>query len=481
MFNGYENTGRFFDEMFDENGGVRSHYKGVYRHLCKIRANDLTKRQEYIDLQMSRQGITFTLYETDEADALERTIPFDLIPRIIPKEEWEYIEAGLKQRVIALNRFLWDIYHDQCILKENIIPRRMIVSNLYFRPEMVGVDVPGGVYIPFSGIDLIRDEKGTYYVLEDNLRTPSGVSYLYKNRAMMRQMFSELFDDYEVDSLSYGLNHFITALRGLSVSRQARPKVVLLTPGSYNSAYFEHTFLAREMGIDLVEGRDLLVVDHRVYLRGMQGLEQVDVIYRRIDDEFLDPLAFRPDSSLGVSGLFNAYRAGNVAIANAPGTGVADDKAIYSYMPEIIRYYLNEEPILPNVPTYLLDRAEERRHVLENIEKLVVKETSLSGGYGMLIGPHAGTEQINEFIDNINRDPARYIAQPTMSLSQIPALVDNQIGARHIDLRPYIIMGAGEQVQIIPGGLTRVALKKGSLVVNSSQGGGSKDTWVLSV
>jgi len=481
MFDGYENTGRFFDEMFDETGEVRSHYKGVYRHLSTIKANDLTKRKEYIDLQMSRQGITFTLYKADEADALERTIPFDLIPRIIPKEEWKYIEAGLKQRVIALNRFLWDIYHEQRILKDNIIPRRMIVSNLYFRPEMVGVDVPGGVYIPFSGIDLIRDEKGTYYVLEDNLRCPSGVSYLYKNRALMRQMFSELFEDYEVDTLSYGLNHFSAALRGLSVSKQRKPKVVLLTPGSYNSAYFEHTFLAREMGIDLVEGRDLLIVDHRVYVRGMQGLEQVDVIYRRIDDEFLDPLAFRPDSMLGVPGLLNAYRAGNVAIANAPGTGVADDKAIYAYVPDIIRYYLQEEPILPNVPTYLLDREEERCHVIENIDKMVVKETSLSGGYGMLIGPHASQEELQHFIDNINREPARYIAQPTIALSRIPALVNNQIGPRHIDLRPYIIMGAGEQVQIIPGGLTRVALKEGSLVVNSSQGGGSKDTWVLSV
>lgn len=480
MFDGYKNSGRFFDEMFDENGGVRSHYKGVYRHLSNIKANDLTKRQQYIDLQMSRQGITFTLYKTDEADALERTIPFDLIPRIIPKEEWEYIESGLKQRVIALNRFLWDIYHEQSILKDGIIPRRMIVSNLYFRPEMVGVDVPGGVYIPFSGIDLIRDEKGTYYVLEDNLRSPSGVSYLYKNRALMRQMFSELFDDYEVDTLYYGLNHFSAALRGLAVSKRRKPKVVLLTPGSYNSAYFEHTFLAREMGIDLVEGRDLLVVDHRVYLRGMQGREQVDVIYRRIDDEFLDPLAFRPDSMLGVPGLLNAYRAGNVTIANAPGTGVADDKAIYAYVPDMIRYYLKEEPILPNVPTYLLDREEERRHVIENIEKMVVKETSLSGGYGMLIGPHASPEEINEFIDNINREPARYIAQPTIALSRIPALVENKLGPRHIDLRPYIIMGAGEQVRVIPGGLTRVALKEGSLVVNSSQGGGSKDTWVLS-
>lgn len=480
MFDKYENTKLFFDEMFDENGLVRSHYKGIHRHLSSIDATDLTKRQEYIDQQMSRQGITFTLYKADEADALERTIPFDLIPRIIPKEEWAYITAGLKQRAIALNRFLWDIYHEQRILTDGIIPRRMIVSNLYFRPEMMGVDVPGGVYIPFSGIDLIRDEKGTYYVLEDNLRSPSGISYLYKNRSLMRQLFSELFEDYEVDTLSDGLNLFKNALRGLSVSKQGKPKVVLLTPGSYNSAYFEHTFLAREMGIDLVEGRDLVVVDHRVYLRGMQGLERVDVIYRRIDDEFIDPLAFRPDSMLGVTGLLNAYRAGNVTIANAPGTGVADDKAIYAYVPDIIRYYLNEEPLLPNVPTYLLDRDEERCHVIDNIEKMVVKETSLSGGYGMLIGPHANQEEINLFIDNINQDPARYIAQPTISLSRIPALVNNKIGPRHIDLRPYIIMGANEEVEIIPGALTRVALKEGSLVVNSSQGGGSKDTWVLS-
>lgn len=480
MFVGYENTTKFFDEMFDHKGGIRSHYEGIYRRLSTITADDLAKRQEYIDLQMSRQGITFTLYKTNEVDALERTIPFDLIPRIIPKDEWEYIERGLKQRVIALNRFLWDIYHDQRILKDEIVPRSMVVANHYFRPEMVGVDVPGGVYVPFSGIDLIRDETGAYYVLEDNLRSPSGISYLYKNRALMRQLFPELFDDYEMHSLAYGLNHFTAALRGLSVAKKPKPKVVLLTPGSYNSAYFEHTFLAREMGIDLVEGRDLVVVDHRVYLRGMQGLKQVDVIYRRIDDDFLDPLAFRPDSMLGVPGLLNAYRAGNVAIANAPGTGVADDKAIYAFVPDIIRYYLQEEPILPNVPTYILDREEERRKVIDNIEKMVVKETSLSGGYGMLIGPHASPEEINTFIDNINREPERYIAQPTISLSRVPALVDNQIVPRHIDLRPYVIMGAGEDVQVIPGGLTRVALKAGSLVVNSSQGGGSKDTWVLS-
>lgn len=480
MFNKYDNKQQFFDEMFDHNGDVRPHYKGIYQRLSNVNGDDLTKRQEYIDLQMSRQGITFTLYKTNEASALERTIPFDLIPRIIPQEEWEYIERGLKQRTIALNRFLWDIYHEQRIFKDDIVPRSMAVANPYFRPEMVGVDVPGGVYIPFSGIDLIRDEKGGYYVLEDNLRSPSGISYLYKNRSLMRKLFPELFDDYEIQSLAYGLNDFKAALCSLSRSKKRNPKVVLLTPGSYNSAYFEHTFLSREMGIDLVEGQDLVVVDHRVYLRQMRGLEQVDVIYRRIDDEFLDPLAFRPDSMLGVPGLLNAYRAGNVAIANAPGTGVADDKAIYAYVPDIIRYYLNEEVILPSVPTYLMSREEERRKVIASIEKMVVKETALSGGYGMLIGPHASKQEILDFIDHINCDPSRYIAQPTISLSRCPALVDNQIVPRHIDLRPYVIMGAGEDVRVVPGGLTRVALKEGSLVVNSSQGGGSKDTWVIS-
>lgn len=479
MLSKYELQASYFDEMFCAEGHVRQHYTGVYGLLSAMNSAELLNRQQTIDTQMMREGVTFTLYGS-KGDPQERIIPFDLIPRIIAAAEWEHLERGLKQRIKAINLFLQDIYHEQAILKDEVIPRKMVVANCYFRPEMMGLEVPGGTYVPFSGIDLIRDQDGVYYVLEDNLRCPSGISYLYKNRAMMRQLFPELFREYQVRSLAFGLNQFLSSLRSLAPGGKANPRVVLLTPGCYNSAYYEHTFLAQEMGIDLVEGRDLKVIDHRVYIKSIYGMEQVDVIYRRIDDEYLDPVCFRADSLLGVPGLMSAYRAGNVAIANAPGTGVADDKAIYSYVPAMIRYYLNEEAILPNVPTYILSNKQDRELVLSQINKMVIKETSLSGGYGMLIGPHSTAAEQAEFTAKILEDPDRYIAQPTIKLSLVPSLADNKIAPRHVDLRPYIITGANQNTYVVPGGLTRVALKAGSLVVNSSQGGGSKDTWVLS-
>ncbi|WP_395939742.1 circularly permuted type 2 ATP-grasp protein [Bacillus sp. 03113] len=467
----------FYDEMFSPNNEVRKHYEQVHRQLQDMGSEELIKRQQSTEAQMVKQGITFTLYHEQHADPLERTIPFDTIPRILTAEEWSFLEKGLKQRVSALNRFIYDIYHEQNIIHDKIIPRKLIVTNCYFRPEMMNVQVPENTYITLSGIDLIRDDNGEFYVLEDNLRTPSGISYLYKNRQLMSQCLPELLFHNQVRYMDHGLNDLLSGLRSMAQSGKSEPKVVLLTPGRYNSAYYEHCFLAQEMGIELVEGKDLVVIDHKVYMKSFHGLEQVDVIYRRLDDDYLDPLAFLPDSLLGVTGLMNAYRAGNVTITNAPGTGVADDKAIYAYVPDMIRYYLNEEPILKNVPTYILSREDEREYVLNHLSELVVKETSLSGGYGMLIGPQATEEEIALFAENIKQDPNRYIAQPTIKLSTAPSLIGDKIKPRHIDLRAFVI--AGKEISVVPGGLTRVALKEGSLVVNSSQGGGSKDTWVL--
>ncbi len=479
MFQEYEHSEKFYDEMFENDGTTRPHYQAAQDWFVSLSPKALQTRQEAVYSQMVKQGITFTLYGTSDQESLERTIPFDSIPRIIPAQEWKVVSSGVRQRAKAINRFLWDAYHEQHIFREGIIPRRDIISNVYFRPEMMHVDVPGGVYISLSGIDIIRDAGGRYFVLEDNLRTPSGISYLYKNRALMRNLFPDLFEKYRVQSLSRGLNQFLIALRSLTPGGKSNPRVVLLTPGQHNSAYFEHTFLAQEMGINLVEGSDLKVVDHKVYEKTIQGLQQVDVIYRRLDDEYLDPVSFRPDSLLGVPGIMNAYRAGNVAIANAPGTGVADDKAIYRFIPDIIRYYLNEEPILENVPTYVLEKTEAREYVLEHLPEMVVKETSLSGGYGMLIGPQASKQELALFAAKIQETPSRYIAQPTIQLSRVPCFQNARISPCHVDLRPYVVMGAGEEVYVVPGGLTRVALKPGSLVVNSSQGGGSKDTWIL--
>jgi len=437
-------------------------------------------RQQALQKRMMEEGITFTLHhsgQVNQVDSLERTIPFDYIPRAISADEWEIVDRGLKQRVQALNAFLHDIYHHEHIVRDGIIPRRMIVSNVYYRPEMVSLDVPGGVYITASGIDLIRDEQGQYYVLEDNLRSPSGFSYLFKGRSLMRELFHDLYLHNSVVDVERSINAFLSSLRSIAPNGKKDPVIALLSPGSFNAAYFEHTFLAQQMGIYLVEGRDLLYKDHKVYIRGLNGLRQVDVIYRRIDDEFLDPLAFNPHSLLGVPGVMNAYRAGNVAIANAPGTGVADDKAIYAYVPDMIRYYLHEEPILNNVPTYILDRKDDFEYVMEHLRELVVKETSLSGGYGMLIGPAASEQEIIAFAEKIQANPTRYVAQKTMKLSTAPIMHNGMMTPRHIDLRGFVLKGT--ETHVIPGGLTRVALTEGSLVVNSSQGGGIKDTWVL--
>ncbi|MCC3375135.1 circularly permuted type 2 ATP-grasp protein [Cohnella sp. REN36] len=470
-------SSRYYDEMYD-GAAVRPHYERTQSVLSRMSYEERAARQRAMNRRLLEEGITFTLPQPDQADGLERTIPFDLVPRIIPSEEWETIESGVSQRVRALNAFLHDVHHEQHIFHDGLLPRRMIMSNRYFRTEMMGLRVPGGSYITASGIDLIRDDKGGYFVLEDNLRAPSGFSYLFKSRSIMTHDFPELYFSHAVRGVDRSLDAFRSALRGMAQTDKSDPVLALLTPGSYNSAYFEHTFLAQQMGLELVEGRDLVCRDHKIYIRGLNGLRKVDVLYRRIDDDFLDPLAFRPDSMLGVAGLMNAYRFGNVAIANAPGTGVADDKAIYTFVPDMIRYYLNETPILPNVPTYLMSRPEEREYVLGRLEEMVVKETSLSGGYGMLVGPSSTERERERFAAKIRENPDNYIAQPTIRLSTAPVCLDGQFVSRHIDLRVFALMNGG-QVHVLPGGLTRVAMKEGSLIVNSSQGGGCKDTWVL--
>ncbi|MBD2845771.1 circularly permuted type 2 ATP-grasp protein [Paenibacillus sp. IB182496] len=467
----------YFDEMFDHDLSVRPHYEAVNRLFSRLKPSDLALRQHALEQRMMEEGITFTLYAPDQQDPLERTIPFDYIPRVIPHHEWEMIDQGIRQRVKALNAFTFDIYHSQNIIASGIIPRRMVVGNRYYRPEMAGLQVPYNAYMTTTGIDLIRDEKGRYYVLEDNLRSPSGFSYLFKGRTLMSELFHDLYLSCSVQNIEHSLNVFLGSLRALAPHGKRDPLIVLLTPGSFNSAYYEHTFLAQQMGLHLVEGRDLVYKDHKIYLKDLRGLRQVDVIYRRIDDEYLDPLAFHPDSLLGVPGLMNAYRAGNVAIANAPGTGVADDKAIYAYVPDMIRFYLGEEPILHNVPTYILAREEDREYALAHLDELVVKETSLSGGYGMLIGPTATSQELEQFAAAIRANPDRYIAQTTMMLSRAPVMKGDAMTPRHIDLRAFSLMG--QDLHVIPGGLTRVAMKEGSLIVNSSQGGGVKDTWVL--
>ncbi|TBL72463.1 circularly permuted type 2 ATP-grasp protein [Paenibacillus thalictri] len=469
----------FFDEMFGGSQSVRPHYESVYSRFSGMGDTELAAKQKSMERRMMEEGITFTLYKPEQMYPLERTIPFDLIPRVISSDEWAYLEKGLEQRVKALNRFVHDVYHDQNIVRDGIVPRRMIVANCYFRPEMVRVQVPGNAYITTSGIDLIRDVSGEYYVLEDNLRSPSGFSYLFKGRTIMNELFPELSLTNSIRDVDHSLNRFLTTLRSLSPSGKSEPVIALLTPGEYNSAYYEHAFLAQQMGIHLVEGRDLVAMNHKIYMRSLTGLKQIDVLYRRIDDDFLDPLAFDPNSLLGVAGIMNAYRAGNLAIANAPGTGVSDDKAMYIYVPDMIRYYLGEEPILKNVPTYLLSRPEEREYVLGRLPEMVVKETSLSGGYGMLIGPTATDEEIAAFKQQILQYPDRYIAQPTVQLSRAPIMQQGKMQPRHIDLRAFVLMGADESIHVIPGGLTRVAMREGSLIVNSSQGGGCKDTWVL--
>jgi uncharacterized circularly permuted ATP-grasp superfamily protein len=465
-----------FDEMFSSDLEPRSHYAALYEALLSMPAGELRRRKQAADLSFLHQGITFTVYGREEGT--ERIFPHDLLPRIITSREWDKVEKGLIQRITALNEFLRDIYHEQRILNDGVVPRDVVYSCKHFRRQMRGLHVPDNVYITVAGSDLIRYPDGKFVVLEDNLRVPSGVSYMLTSRQVMKRVLPVLFQRCGVRSIDHYAQELLATLRSLAPEARHDPVIVLLTPGVYNSAYFEHAYLARQMGIELVEGRDLVVHDSIVYMRNVAGLRRVDVIYRRIDDDFIDPLAFNPDSILGVPGLFNAYRARNVVLANAVGTGVADDKALYAYVPKIIRYYLQQDPILENVETFLMTDRVQRDHVLESLDKYVVKAVGESGGYGMLIGPHSTAQQRAEFRERILTEPRNYIAQPTILLSRAPCFIDGQVESRHVDLRPYILFGSKKST-IVPGGLTRVALRKGSLVVNSSQGGGSKDTWVL--
>jgi len=467
--------GDFFDEMFSAEGQVRPHYAALFERFQNLDQEEFEQRRTAVDAAFLRQGITFTVYSDEQGT--ERIFPFDLVPRIIPSSEWNKIEAGLIQRIRALNLFLKDIYSAQRILKEKVIPAEDVLTAKHYRPEMVGVPVPKDIYIHICGSDMVRDREGTYFVLEDNGRCPSGVSYLLENRVAMKRAFPNLFSSVGVRPVDHYTQDLLTILQYIAPQNGRTPTVVLLTPGIYNSAYFEHSFLARQMGIQIVEGQDLVVQDKTVYMRTTKGLEKVDTIYRRVDDDFLDPKVFRKDSILGVPGLVDAYRAGNVSLANAIGTGVADDKVIYKYVPDMIRFYLSEEPILENVPTYLASNPKEREYIVSHLEKLVVKSANESGGYGMLVGPASTAAQRAEFKKLIQENPRNFIAQPTLNLSRHPSYVDGHFDGRHVDLRPYIL--CGEKISIVPGGLTRVALRKGSLVVNSSQGGGSKDTWVL--
>jgi uncharacterized circularly permuted ATP-grasp superfamily protein len=468
-------AGEFFDEMYAAGGEVRPHYRLLAERLSSLPIAEFERRRAAVDLAFLRRGITFTVY--NDAEGTERIFPFDLIPRIIPAREWSRLEAGLIQRITALNLFLHDLYHEQKILKDKVVPAAQIFSAKHFRREFMNFSVPRNIYVHICGTDLIRDRDGSYLVLEDNLRCPSGVSYMIENRAAMRRAFPNLFQSYGVRPVEGYSEELLKALLHIAPARSDKPSVVLLTPGVYNSAYFEHCFLARQMGVPIVEGRDLVVHDASVYMRTTSGLLPVDVIYRRIDDDFLDPAVFRSDSMLGVPGLVAAYRAGNVALANSIGTGVADDKVVYAYIPKVIKYYLGQDPILPNVATYLASDPSERKFILENMARLVVKSANEAGGYGMLIGPAATKEELGDFRSKVAANPRNFIAQDPIMLSRSPTWCQQGLEGRHIDLRPYVL--CGEKTVVTPGGLTRVALRKGSLVVNSSQGGGSKDTWVL--
>jgi uncharacterized circularly permuted ATP-grasp superfamily protein len=473
-FTGYSVEGNF-DEMLDGRAQPRRSYRRLHKELLKLTSEELWRSKHQADLSFFNQGITFTVYGRQEGT--ERIFPHDLLPRIISGADWEVIERGLTQRITALNLFLRDLYHERRILKDGIVPGEVIYTCRHYRRQMTDVKVPRDAYVNVMGTDLVRLPDGHFVVLEDNLRVPSGVSYMLSSRKVMKQIFPALFRKYGVRPIEQYSQMLLSTLRSLAPDGRADPTVVLLTPGVYNSAYYEHAFLARQMGIELVEGRDLVVHDNIVYMRTTKGLQRVDVIYRRVDDDFLDPLAFRVDSALGSPGLFSAYRAGNVTLANALGTGVADDKAIYAYVPRIIRYYLDQDPILANVETMLMTEDAHRSHVCDRLDEYVVKAVGESGGYGMLIGPHSTEAQREEMRAQILADPRNYIAQPVLSLSTAPCFIDGAIEPRHVDLRPYVLFG--EKTTIVPGGLTRVALRKGSLVVNSSQGGGSKDTWVL--
>jgi len=474
LFSRYDIDGPY-DEMFDRVGRPRSYCRPLFEDLRSASHDELRARQLEADKAFLTQGITFTVY--GDVEGTERIFPFDLLPRIITASEWLTLKNGLTQRLTAINLFLKDVYHDGRILAEGVVPRDLVQSCRHYRREMRGVNLHRDIYVSVAGTDLVRLEDGRFVVLEDNLRVPSGVSYMLANREVTRRVLPALFDRYRVAPIAQYGQMLLATLRAQAPPNVSDPTFVVLTPGVGTSAYFEHAFLAREMGVALVEGRDLLVHDNVVYMRTTAGLKRVDVIYRRVDDDFLDPLAFRRDSHLGVAGLLNAYRAGNVSIANAIGTGLADDKALYAYIPAIIRFYLSEDPILSNVETYLLGNTTDRQYVLEHLDSLVVKAVGESGGYGMLIGPHSTSGERAEFRDKILADPRNFIAQPTLSLSRSPCFIEDGIEPRHVDLRPYVLFG--DRVRIVPGGLTRVALRKGSLVVNSSQGGGSKDTWVL--
>ena len=468
-------VGDFFDEMFGENGGPRAAARPLARNIESLPTGELGNRQTAADRALVQAGITFNVY--GESAGVEKTLPFDLVPRIVAATEWERIEKGLKQRIRALNLFIDDLYHDRKIIKDGVVPEEIISSSKGFRQQCVGLNPPRGVWCHITGTDLVRHRDGQIYVLEDNLRCPSGVSYVLENRRLMKSLFPEVFAASHIRPVSNYPIRLRDMLEYLAPDGVASPRVVLMTPGVYNSAYFEHSFLAQQMGVELVEGGDLVVSDGYVWMRTTNGFERVDVIYRRIDDDFIDPEAFRPDSMLGVPGLMGVYKAGNVALANAPGTGVADDKVVYAYVPRIIKYYLDQDIILPNVPTYICAEPDGLKYVLEHLGELVVKAANESGGYGMLIGPHSGKAEQNDFAERIRANPRNYIAQPTLSLSRVPTLIEGQLEGRHVDLRPYILYG--KDIFVLPGGLTRVALKKGSLVVNSSQGGGTKDTWVL--
>jgi uncharacterized circularly permuted ATP-grasp superfamily protein len=474
LFAGYSLSDAF-DEMFDGRAQPRRPYRRLHKELTKLTPDELLRSKQKADLTFFNQGITFTVYGRNEST--ERIFPHDLLPRIVSAGEWDAIERGLTQRITALNLFLKDIYHDRKIIQDRVVPGEVVYSCRHYRRQMTRVKVPRDIYVNVMGTDLIRLPDGRFVVLEDNLRVPSGVSYMLSSRKVMKQIFPTLFRKCGVRPIEHYSQALLSTLKSLAPDGVAEPTIVLLTPGVYNSAYYEHSFLARQMGIELVEGRDLVLHDNMVYMRTTRGLKRVHVIYRRVDDDFLDPLAFRVDSALGSPGLFSAYRAGNVTLANALGTGVADDKAIYAYVPQIIRYYLNEDPILDNVETLLMTDRTHRAHVLDNLQRFVVKAVGESGGYGMLIGPQSTEAQRAGMAERIAADPRNYIAQPVLALSTAPCFIDGAIEPRHVDLRPYVLFG--DKVTIAPGGLTRVALRQGSLVVNSSQGGGSKDTWVL--
>ncbi len=465
----------FYDEFFKEPGKPRPGASIVLERFKTLPPGELHKRQKETEARLFQMGVTFTVYGNDEGT--ERIFPFDIIPRIIEFNEWTNIEYGLKQRIYALNMFLDDIYNDQKIIKDGVIPKEIIQSSNCFKQRCIGLKPPKNIWAHITGTDLIRDKDGKFYVLEDNLRCPSGASYVLENRNVLKRTFPRVFEESNVMSVADYPDKLLSALQYLSPDTMSAPTVVLLTPGQYNSAYYEHSFLAQKMGIEIVEASDLIVSDGFVFMKTTKGLQKVDVIYRRIDDDFLDPQVFRPDSLLGIPGIMNVYKKGHVAIANAPGTGVADDKVVYAYVPKIIKYYMNEDPVLPNVPTYVCWEEKDLQYVLNNIKDLVVKPANESGGYGIVIGPHSSSKELEECAKKISDNPRNFIAQPTIALSRAPIFVDDHFEGRHVDLRPYILYG--EEIYVLPGGLTRVALKKGSLMVNSSQGGGSKDTWVL--